>query len=309
MRTKVLGMIAVLAMVFAGTVSVGASGNAGPDIVEQSVSFQSEGGTVYGTLVMPDPIRGKVPAVLLLHGFTGTRDELPIIETDGSISETFYSRTARLFAENGIATLRIDFRGSGESIDQFTFEGTTFSGQVADALAAVEYLDDLREVQDIGIVGLSQGGLVGSVTAAADRRVDSLVLWSPVANPVDTYKTVLGEANVLDGLHQPTTQITLPWGAVIELNQPFFEELYEVDPVAAIAGYGGPMLVVVGSRDDIVTPQPYYGEVYIAYHNGPENLVVVDGDHVFDVLAGNGAPALGLAIDESLDWFGDTLHW
>ena len=93
-----------------------------------------------------------VPAVLpvLAHaettrswvGIEGiTPDELPIIEADGSIEETMFSRTARVLAENGIASLRIDFRGSGESTDGFTFAETTFTSQVSDALAAVEYLD------------------------------------------------------------------------------------------------------------------------------------------------------------------------
>jgi len=65
---------------------------------------------------------------------------------------------------------------------------------------------------------------------------------------------------------------------------------------------------VVGERDDIVTPQPYYGETYLAYHDGREELVVLDGDHVFDVFAGNGAPALDEAIAESVEWFIVTLR-
>ena len=174
-----------------------------------------------------------------------------------------YSRTAEVLAENGIASLRIDFRGSGESIDEIGFEETTFSGQVSDALAAVEWLDGHEGIGDIGVRGLSQGGLVGSITAAVDARVSSLVLWSPVANPVDTYKTVLGADAVLQGLTQPATEATLPWGAVVTLNQPFYQELYAIDPVAAISHYEGPLQVVVGERDDVVTPQPYYGETYL----------------------------------------------
>jgi fermentation-respiration switch protein FrsA (DUF1100 family) len=188
------------------------------------------------------------------------------------------------------------------------FEETTFSGQVSDASAAIEWLDDHKKIGPIGVLGLSQGGLVGAITADTHKEVQSLVLWSPVANAVDTYKTVLGSDTVLEGLTQPSTEATLPWGAVITLNRPFFEELYTTDPIAAIVGYDGPMQVVVGERDDIVTPQPYYGQTYLSYHDGREELVVVDGDHVFDVFSGNGAPALDVAIAESVDWFIDTLR-
>ncbi|MEA2027034.1 MAG: alpha/beta fold hydrolase, partial [Chloroflexota bacterium] len=212
---------------FALAVSVPAAAVAASEVI----TFENEGGTVYGTFMMPDGIDGEAPAVLLLHGFTGARDEGPVLQEDGSFTDTMYSRTAEVLAENGIASLRIDFRGSGESIDEIGFEETTFSGQVSDALAAVEWLDGHEGIGDIGVLGLSQGGLVGSITAASDARVSSLVLWSPVANPVDTYKTVLGADAVLQGLTQPATEATLPWGAVVTLNQPFYQELYTTDPV------------------------------------------------------------------------------
>lgn len=57
-----------------------------------------------------------------------------------------------------------------------------------------------------------------------------------------------------------------------------------------------------------MTPQPYYGETYMTYHDGSEELVVVDGDHAFDVFTGNGAPALDEAIAETVDWFQKTLR-
>ncbi len=277
------------------------------EITEEVITFENEGGTIYGTFVTPADVRGKAPTVLLLHGFTGDRNEGPVLQPDFTFTDFMYERTANVLAEHGIASLRIDFRGSGESLDQFGFEGTTFSGQISDAYAAMEWLDDQRIVGDIGVLGLSQGGLVASHVAESHRKVSSLVLWSPVANTVDTYKTVLGAETVLTGLTQPVTDATLPWGAVVTLNQPFYLELYTTDPVAAITGYDGPMQVVVGSLDDVVTPQPYYGETYLAYHDGYEELVVLEADHVFDVFAGNGAAALDDAIAESLDWFQETL--
>ena len=46
----------------------------------------------------------------------------------------------------------------------------------------------------------------------------------------------------------------------------------------------------------------------MTYHDGYEELIVLDADHVFDVFTGNGAPALDDAIAESLDWFTETLQ-
>lgn len=322
---RLFALFAVLALFAGGAAAAVASNDAAPadasittdgadrwrpgpgEITEEVVTFDNEGGTLYGTLVMPANVRGKAPTVLMLHGFTGDRNEGPVLQEDFTFTDTMYERTANVLAENGIASLRIDFRGSGESLDQFGFEGTTFSSQISDAHAAIDWLDGHRNVGDIGVLGLSQGGLVAAITAESDHRVSSLVLWSPVTNPVDTYKTVLGADSVAAGLTQPATDATLPWGAVITLNQPFYLELYTTDPVAAISHYDGPMQVVVGALDDIVTPQPYFGETYMTYHEGYEELVVLDADHVFDVFTGNGAPALDEAIAESTAWFQETL--
>ena len=310
MRNRIAAIVAVL---LAATVltpvaagAVGGGGNGSSErtsgVVERSITFENDG-TVVGTLSMPTRTRHAVPMVLILHGFTGTRDELPIIGTD----EFTFARTARLFGEAGIATLRIDFRGSGES--DGTFDQTTFTSQISDALAALDVIDRMRKVDDdrIGVLGLSQGGLVASAVAAVDDRVDSVVLWSPVANPVDTYKGILGADAVLDGLGQPTTHIVLPWGAEIDLQQSFFEDLYTVDPIAEISHYDGPLQVVVGLRDTLVTPQPYYGKTYTSNHTGSNELIELDGDHVFDVLSGDGPGVIDEAIAHGISWFDTTM--
>jgi pimeloyl-ACP methyl ester carboxylesterase len=206
---KIFLLLAAFALLIAGTGSAVAGSNSDAEITYEVVTFENDGGTVYGTFTMPAGIRGNTPAVLMLHGFTGNRDEGPVFQPDFSFTDTMYSRTAEVLAENGLASLRIDFRGSGESTDEIGFEETTFSSQVSDAYAAVEWLDDHKNVGDIGVLGLSQGGLVGAITAESHKRVSSLVLWSPVANPVDTYKSILGTDTVLDGLTQPSTEATL----------------------------------------------------------------------------------------------------
>lgn len=305
---KLFLLLAAFALLVAGTATAAAGSRSSGEITYEEITFENDGGTVYGTFTLPANTGGNTPAVLMLHGFTGDRNEGPVLQPDFTFTDTMFSRTAEVLAENGFASLRIDFRGSGQSTDNMTFAETTFSGQASDAYAAVEWLVDQKKIGDIGVLGLSQGGLVAALTAEAHKRVRSVVLWSPVANTVDTYKTVLGSDTVLEGLTQPSTEATLPWGAVITLDQPFFEELYTTDPIAAISHFNGPMQVVVGERDDVVTPQPYYGETYMTYHDGLEELVVVDGDHVFDVFSGNGAPALDEAIAEGVDWFAETLR-
>ncbi len=251
-------------------------------VSESDVSIDNMGQNIVGTLAMPEG-EGPFPVALLLHGFTGTRHELPVLGTE----DTMFSRSARWLGERGVASLRIDFRGSGES--DGAWEDTTFSGQIADAIAAIDWLEMQEGVDggNISVIGLSQGGLVAASAAGQDARVSNLVLWSAVSNPVMSYGILLGFDTLPAGAAagDEVTTIELPWGAETSLKGPFFEEIFLVDPVAGIVGYDGPLLVVVGERDTTVTPQPHAGQVFLDYHDGAEALVVMDGDHIFDVLA------------------------
>jgi cephalosporin-C deacetylase-like acetyl esterase len=275
------------------------------EITESVVEFENEGQTIVGTLALPDGAEGPLPVVLVFHGFAGQRQELPIVNTE----EAMFSRTARIFAEQGYASLRIDFRGSGESQGQW--EDTTFSGQISDAIAAVDYVAGL-EITDhnrIAVLGLSQGGLVAASTAARDDRVKTVVLWSAVANPPLTFSLIVGAETVQNGLQtgdEPIT-FTLPWGAETSLKGPFFEDLFRVDPIAEISQYEGPLMSIVGLNDTIVTPQPQAGQIFLTYHPGDnEMLVELDADHVFDILT-EGTDDLDDAIAWSLAWLSTTL--
>ncbi len=161
---------------------------------EETVTIDTALGPVIGTL--ETPAGGPAPVVLLLHGFTGSRDELPVTGTE----EGVFSRTARLLAAEGIASLRIDFRGSGESPGAFA--DTTFEGQVADGLAALDWLEANPAVdgQRLGLIGWSQGGLVATAVAGRSDKPDALVLWAAVANPEESFGGIVGAETLDKGL-------------------------------------------------------------------------------------------------------------
>lgn len=249
-------------------------------IAEERVELRSEEQTFIGTLALPEG--EPAPVVLLLHGFTGSRDELPIPNTE----EGVFGRTARLLGENGYASLRIDFRGSGESIADMTFEATTFEGQVADALAAVEYLRSLDTVdgEDVFVIGWSQGGLVASAVAGRSGTLDAVALWQAVGYPTATFGGLLGDEALSAGMAaapDETITASLPWGVDIALNGAFFDGVESFDPIAEIAAYPGPLFVTKGMLDTTVMPEA--SEAFIAAHEGPEQLWTAEMDHVFNV--------------------------
>lgn len=244
---------------------------------------------LFCTLTVPKTQQPR-PLILVLHGFGGDRKGVPITGT----SELFWDPLARILAGQGFCCLRVDFRGSGES--DGTFDITTFTGQLSDAIAALGFIETLAKPVNsarIGLVGHSQGGLVASLTAAADKRIESTVLWAATGFPSHDYEGFLLKDGVKAGL-------ALPDGGVITLGlyldgvylgdvdlcKQFFVELFSVDPIAAIGTYKRPLMYISPIQDVVVWPQPLVGQAFLKYHDGEEKLVTLDAGHNYDYYIG-----------------------
>jgi dienelactone hydrolase len=248
---------------------------------EQVVSFAVDGQQVVGTLNLPDDV-AQPPVVLLLHGFTGSRDEL----ATPAVPDGIFAHTADVFAQNGLASLRIDFMGSGDS--DGSYADTTLQIETADALAALDFLaarDDV-DMSKASIVGWSMGGAVAAMTAArTDHPIASVSLWEAGANMYASMALFFGSEAVQKALTDPADtahELALPWGGTISLKGSFFRSLAAVDPVADIVSYSGPLLVTSGTIDPVVYPQPESAQVFLDYHDGPEELWTRPMDHGFN---------------------------
>lgn len=286
-----LSIVATVAATLIGTCGFAA---------ESKLRIENGGRGIVGVLNLPDGVANP-PVVLMLHGFTGQKDEFPMASSQTGL----FAHTAERLAEVGIASLRIDFHGSGESDGKW--EETTFSGQIQDAVLAFDHLQALASVDNsrIGILGYSQGGLVGGHLAARRPEASAVVLWAPVTNPLSTYGTIMGRETVQKALAESADTIVtakLSWGGDTRLNAAFFKELATVTPVGAIGRYPGPLRVIVGKRETIVTPQPAAGQILLDYHQGVEDLVEIDSDH--DWNAGTTTQTVDeVLIPKSAEWF------
>lgn len=263
---------------------------------ESDIHIDINGQKVIGTLNVPNN-SVRPPVVLMLHGFMGNRDELQVTGTD----EGIYSRAARIMAEQGIASLRIDFRGSGDSDGKW--EDTTFSRQIEDANAAIKWLKNNPQVNTakIGVLGWSQGGLIASHVAKFNPEVSSVVLWAPVTHPYMTYSNLMGTDLVLEATNSDPEKkfsATTPWGNHTTLKGKFFKEVLTMNPIGAIASYKGPLLVIRGTQDDLVVNT----EAWTAYHDGTAKLVDLDTDHVWSAFSG---PQMidNNVMPETIAWF------
>ena len=118
----------------------------------ESVSIDGDHGRLKAIIQKPELKQGeRCPMVIFCHGFSGTKDG-PMFEL---IADSLQA--------HGIASIRFDFNGHGESEGEF--KDMTVPNEIEDAKKVVEYVRDLRYVSDLAIVGHSQGGVVASMTA------------------------------------------------------------------------------------------------------------------------------------------------
>ena len=122
-----------------------------------------------GTLSLPQK-EGKFPVVLLISGSGQQNRDSEIL------GHKPFLVIADYLTRNGIAVLRYDDRGVGQSKGDPTM--STSADFANDARAAIEFLRTRKEInpKKIGIIGHSEGGLIAPIIAANDKNIAFLVL-------------------------------------------------------------------------------------------------------------------------------------
>lgn len=244
-------------------------------------------GHIPGTLTMPAKATGKVPAVLLLHGFASQKDEVG----------DMYKNLAAKLADMGIASLRIDFQGSGDS--KIPFEKMTFTNQVSDAQSAFDYLKGAQGIDSnrLGVLGFSMGGAVAIKLALNPANpIKSLGLWSSASSrEMASLESEYREKADKDG----KVEVDLGW-TKITLGKEFFAANQNLTLESDIGRFKGNTLIVYGTADELSGNAPYFlynlkGKV--------RNLVLIDGaDHIYHVLSDDKSES-NQVINLTADWF------
>jgi uncharacterized protein len=138
-----------------------------PPYTEEEVTFPNGEITLAGTLTLPTGEESH-PAVILISG-SGPSDRDESLAPLASIKP--FQLLADAFAQNGIAVLRYDDRGVGESTG--VFETATSADFATDAQAAFAYLQSREDIDSskIGLLGHSEGGLIAPMVAAENPQV------------------------------------------------------------------------------------------------------------------------------------------
>lgn len=215
-------------------------------------------------LDMPENYNGKCPLCLVFHGFTG------------HIEEDHIKAAAKAMNEVGVATLRVDLYGHGNSDGEF--KNHTLYKWLNNILAVVDYAKSLDFVTDIYMCGHSQGGLAVTLAAAMERDVVKALI------PLSPAYVIIKGAKEGELLGQPFDPFNIPdvlesWDGR-QLKGNYIRVAQSIDLEGAIKKYTGPVLIVHGDEDEAV---PVEFAINASKEFANCKLVLIKGDtHCYD---------------------------
>lgn len=230
---------------------------------------------------------GRWPLVIICHGFIGSRIGV----------DRLFVKAARQLSSEGYMVLRFDYGGCGESTGNYGAGG--IGALVAQTRRVIDYClgKDCVDPGNVILLGHSLGGAVAVLTAADDKRVKKLILWSPVAYPHNDIARIVGPKVWKRALEHGVADYM-----GYAFNASFFQELNGFHPLQATKRFSGDVLVVHGSSDDILPTEYcflYQRAFWLRSEGQCDKEVIVGADHTY-----SSGDAYAQLIGKTQEWLG-----
>ena len=160
---------------------------------------------------------------------------------------------ADYLARNGIASLRYDDRGFGESTGAESVGTVTTEDFMQDALAAVEYLRGTGRFSRIGVLGHSEGANIAFMLGALGK-VDFVISLAGIGVKGD--EALTAQVNRIAELSGQEVELGVEdfRRSALMQGQPWLSWFIDYDPTDDISGTACPVMAVNGSLDSQVIP-------------------------------------------------------
>ncbi|BAU95793.1 alpha/beta hydrolase [Corynebacterium suranareeae] len=211
------------------------------------------------TLDLPDT--QPIAYAMFAHCFTGSR------------FTPAAARVSKTLAESGIACLRFDFPGLGQS--EGVFSQTTFNSNVDDIVAASEWLAENYSAPQL-LIGHSLGG---AASLKAATKITCLKAVATIGAPFDPAHAVLHFADrITDVDAQGAVTLTLG-GRDVTISRSFLEDLADTNPEEHLRKLRKPLLLVHSPIDQTVGVDN--AQLIFRVTRYPKSLMTLDkADHL-----------------------------
>jgi pimeloyl-ACP methyl ester carboxylesterase len=228
-----------------------------PSVTETPISLKTLGGTISGTLTMPNNAQGKIPVVIIIPGFGP-------LDRDGNSSDfntNMYKMLAFSLGKNGIASVRYDKRMIGKIAGSQKEKDLRFDDNVDDVVSLIDMLNSDDRFSKLVIVGHSEGSLVGML-ASHDEPVKGFISLEGEAVPgekvlTEEFKNKAGFMsdgikNVLDSLKRGKINYNVDpelYSIARPSIQSYIMSWCRYDPTNEIHKLKMPILILQGTND------------------------------------------------------------
>ncbi|HUX55171.1 MAG TPA: alpha/beta fold hydrolase [Williamwhitmania sp.] len=244
-----------------GLSSIGLFGQARVDSTfsESAITLKTPTGDIFGTLTMPNNLK-PVPVVLIVPGSGPTDRDC---NSPLGIHTNAYKMLAEGLAQKGIATVRFDKRGIGESKAAMTSESDLrFDTYINDVVGWISLIKSDKRFSKIVVLGHSEGSLLGMV-AAERTNIYAFISIAGAGKPADEIlqeqlksklpPQLMDESNkILDSLRAGKTVSNVsPALAPLyrQSVQPYMISWIKYNPAKEIAKLKIPVLIIQGTTD------------------------------------------------------------
>lgn len=258
------------------------------DEVGEFLEIETELGTLYGELHMPTDVE-TAPVMLIIPGSGNTdRNGNSAAGKNNSLKYV-----AEELGEHGIASLRFDKRGAGKNSEAIgEEEDFRFEQYVKDAVGWVELLESDERFESIGIIGHSEGSLVG-ILAAQETAIDSFISLAGAGRPiVETLLDQIEAAQLPDELLEESKTIIeqLKQGEQVQdvsnelyslfrpSVQPYMISWMQYDPAEELEKLDVPVLIVNGQHDIQVSADE--AEILAKAKPDADLLIIEEMNHI-----------------------------
>jgi pimeloyl-ACP methyl ester carboxylesterase len=275
--------------------------------IDQPISLSTPTGELHGSLLLP--AEGKSHTVALIIAGSGPTDR----NGNSAMTKNDSLRMlAEALANGGIASVRYDKRGIGESAAALTEESKlVFHDLVADAKAWLSLLSADKRFSDVVVIGHSEGSTIGLLAAqespvrayvsiAGPALSASQILRSQLAGKLPPDLAANSE-QILAALESGKTIQDVPQQLMVLYRpsvQPYLIDWFKVVPTDEMKKLRVPCLILQGDTD-IQVPQSAARALHDA--NPKSEIVLVGGmNHVLKLVPNDQAKQLTSYRDPSL---------
>jgi len=227
----------------------------------QKVTFTNAGDfELSAVLEVPADIKPHAYAIFA-HVFTGNK------------SLTATRHISRGLTQNGIAVLRFDFTGLGES--EGNFADTNFTSNVQDILAAADFLAENHEAPKI-LIGHSLGGAAVIFAASQLPFIKAVATVGAPSEPEHVTHLLRDKVEDIIALGKAKVDIG---GREFTIKKQFLDDLHSKDMFQILKDLKKPIMVLHSPQDNIVKIENAAKIYKTAFH--PKSFVSLDGaDHM-----------------------------